>query len=127
MKNVRAPGLFATGDMSGSFVTAAINSGIGRDGILQQDDLGIQINYSTGSSPVGAFSIEASIDGTNYATVPVTISGTTTSTIAIPGNASPIIIEFDSVVAAPWVRVRYARTSGSATATVYTTSKRLGD
>lgn len=102
--------------------------------VTQSDILGIQINYT--GAPVGAFSVQASLDHAqdaqgniqvagNWADVYLSVNGATTSSIAVPAGTSPILIDIYGP-SMPYFRLVYTRTSGTGTADVYLGAKRIG-
>lgn len=91
---------------------------------LQADVIGIQLNYS--GTPTGKLEVMGSVDGTNYTPLFLSINGASGLSIAIPTNASPIVIDlYGSSI--PYLKLKYTRTSGTGTANVYFTYKRLGE
>src|ERR1700676_3212977 len=60
--------------------------------LLEVDSCAIQLNYATGSSPVGAFSVQGSLDQVNWVPLYVTIGSSNVNSIAIPSNSSPILL-----------------------------------
>lgn len=107
--------------------------------ILEIDVEAIQVNYS--GSPVGTFKVQGSVDykenylpdGTvqvlaagNWADLPFVVAGVVVTSVAVPGNASPIIFDMgDSGI--PFIRLVYTFTSGSGTFSAFVSGKRLGD
>ena len=94
--------------------------------VLQADGLCIQLNYATGSSPVGAFSVQGSLDQVNWTPLYFSIAGTSTNSITIPSNTSPILLDIN-VTNIPYLQVVYTRTSGTTTLDGFYTYKRIGD
>lgn len=92
---------------------------------MEVDVCGIQINY-TGSSPVGAFSVQASNDNVSFATIPLSVNGTVVTSLAVPASSSPIVLDIITGSLC-YLQVVYAFTSGTGTMTIITTKKRLGD
>lgn len=87
------------------------------------DNVCYQANWSGGSSPVGTLSVEISVDydpeqnnsGTwNAVTLPVTP--------AVSGNSGSYAIDLNQL-SAPWVRLKYTRTSGSGTMSAFMSAK----
>lgn len=102
--------------------------------VTQSDILGIQINYT--GSPVGSFSVQASLDHAqdaqgniqvagNWADVYLTVNGALTSSIAVPAGTSPILIDVYGP-SMPYFRLVYTRVSGTGTADIYLGAKRIG-
>lgn len=121
MKAVLAPKHFISAQsMGASFNTPAFD-------VTQADNIAIQLNYDTGSSPVGSFQAQVSLDQANWVALPLSIGGAAAaSTIPIPGSTSPILIDLFGN-SYPYLRIVYTRTSGTATVDGYITYKRLGD
>lgn len=129
MKTVLVPAhVLVAQSMATSFNTNAM-------AIEQADVVGIQMNYS--GSPVGTLALQGSIDHAqdqfgnitnagNWTSLYVTVNGTLTNAIAIPANTSPILID-TSLSSLPYFRLSYTAISGTGSADVYLTSKRLGD
>jgi hypothetical protein len=92
-------------DMSASITSQAIS-------VLKHPHAAIQA-VCTGS-PVGTFTLEASVDGTNFATI-------TNSSQAVSGADSVLWNLAGKGFA--WVRVVYTRTSGTGTLAVHTSGK----
>lgn len=91
---------------------------------LQADVVGIQLNYS--GSPVGTLEVMGSVDGTNYTALYLSINGSSGLSIAIPTNTSPVIIDLYGS-ALPYLKLKYTRTSGTGSANIFFTYKRLGE
>lgn len=129
MKTVLMPAHVLTAQsMASSFTTNAFV-------VEQADVVGIQMNYS--GAPVGSLALQGSIDHSqdqwgnitnagNWTSLYVTVNGTLTNAIAIPANTSPILID-TSLSSIPFLRLQYTATSGTGSADVYLTFKRLGD
>lgn len=122
MKTVVAPNILVSAvDMVADITSSVIN-------ILQQDVCSIQINYTSAHTPVGVIYIQGSLDQSNWVNLYFDVNGSTASSIVVPTDTSPIIVDIDGT-AIPYLRVFYDRTSGgSADAmTVYVSMKRIGD
>lgn len=108
------------GDMSAATITSLVAD------IMQVDSACLQINYS-GSSPVGTLVVQASLDGANYAPIPVSVGTTAAAlSVAIPGATSPILISL-SPTTFRYLQVVYTKTSGTGTLSAYLCTKRIGD
>jgi len=77
----------------------------------------IQFVWSAGSSPVGSFTLEGSVDGTNWVTVDSTLA-------QISGNTGSQLIDIP-FSGLPALRGKYTRVSGSATLDVYVFGKEV--
>lgn len=123
MKNVVYPYHLTNAQSMG----ATFNSAVVR--VINADIMAFQINYT--GSPVGTLSIQASVDYDentatgNWVDMYLTINGVGGTTLAIPDATSPILYDIYAT-AAPYLRVRYVRTSGSGTANIYYSARRLG-
>lgn len=92
--------LMSAGDMSGNLSSTPVE-------LTFLIDYAIQAVYT--GSPVGALTLEASVDGTNYTTV-------TDSSSAV-SSASNTMWNVQNA-GYKWVRVNYTRTSGTGSLTV---------
>lgn len=92
--------------------------------IIESDLVCLQINYS--GAPVGTLKVQGSLDQVNWCDLPMIINGVLVTSIAIPANPSPIVIDIDGS-ALPFIRLVYTATSGTGTLDEYITYKRLGD
>ena len=106
------------GDMSGNLISDTIN-------VQRMDRAYIQLVFT--GSPVGDFFVEASADHTEDPSGKELVDGTwipldlDPSPYAI-GVADDIGIDL-TVTAIPWIRVRYARTSGTGTLNTHLSGK----
>lgn len=117
MKTVLTPAKFmAAQSMGASFVAMCPT-------VQQADVVGLQLNYT--GSPQGTIEIQGSVDGVNFTALYLTVNGVSGSSIAIPANTSPIVIDlYGSSI--PNLRVVYTRTSGTGSVDGFITYKRLG-
>jgi len=101
-------------DMSGDFTTEPTN-------ILYMDNASLICTW-TGTSPVGAISVQVSNDSSNPPTKweTLTLDGTATVT----GNSDNGSINLNQLSFA-WIRTVYTRASGTGTMTIDMTTKRL--
>jgi hypothetical protein len=119
-KFVLKPAQVATSqDMGSSFEVFLPSS-------LQADVVGVQLNYTSGGSPVGTLEIQGSVDGDNYASLYLNINGASGLTVPIPANSSPIVVDLYGS-ALPFLKLKYTRASGTGTMNIFFTYKRLGD
>lgn len=97
--------------------------------VIQEDIMAVQINYT--GSPTGTLSLQASVDydpvtdSGNWVDMYLTVNGVGGTTLALPDTASPIFLDVYAT-AAPYLRVRYVRASGSGTCDIYYSARRLG-
>lgn len=118
MKAVQAPVILVSAQSLGaSFTSSTIN-------VIETDVLGLQLNYT--GSPVGTLEVQASQDNVNFATLPLSVAGTLVTSLTLPTDPSPLLLDIVSG-SLSYVRVVYTRTSGSGSITIYTSKKRLGD
>jgi len=118
MKCVLSPQVVVAGQsMASSYTTKTLDC-------EQADVAGFQINFT--GSPVGSFSVGGSQDGTNFATLPLAVNGSVVTSIAVPANTSPILIDLvtNSI---SYLQVVYTASSGTGSMTIYQTKKRVGD
>lgn len=91
-----------------------------------------EVTWTGGSTPIGLLSLEGSDsyslnpDGSvrnagTWTTMPVTVNGVVTSTIAVSGNSGSILIDWTTGLNA--IRVFYDATSGSGTMTALINAK----
>lgn len=106
-------------DMSQALVTSSIT------GINWMDNAGILLSW-TGTSPVGAFTIEVSNDynlSTQNAGIWVALDFG--STIAISGNTGTHILSMNQLPYT-YMRAKYTKTSGTGTLTAVLSTKQVG-
>lgn len=110
-----------TSGSMGADVTSAVTN------IEFQDNIGVQLNFT--GTPVGTFAVQVSIDYGQDAYGNVTSTGnwipislSTTPTAA--GAADQIYISLNQLDA-PWIRVKYTRTSGTGTLNAYICGKQV--
>lgn len=99
--------IVASGDMTNSITSSSFL-------IEHMPLVGIQVNWASGSSPVGSLQLQGSIDGTNYFDVG--------SSVAVSGNAGVKYLT-DASAAYLYCRFKYTATSGSATMNAYAEAK----
>lgn len=93
--------------------------------IQEQDNIGVQLHWT--GSPVGAFTIEVSMDHKQDSQGNVQVAGnwislTLDPTITASGSGDDAYIDLNQL-SAPYVRVVYTRTSGTGSLTAYITGK----
>lgn len=106
------------GDMSGNITSAVTN-------IEYVDNIGLQFNFT--GSPTGTFAVEVSIDYARDAQGNVTNAGnwvpiTFSSPPIASGAAGQVYIDMNQL-SAPWIRSRYAATSGTGSLNAFITAK----
>lgn len=109
-----------SGDMSQATITSSISN------IQFLDDIGIQLVW-TGTSPVGTAAVEISIDHAQDSLGNVTVAGTWTALsagTAVSGNSGNIFFDVYGI-SAPWIRVKYTKTSGIGTLNSYLCAKAI--
>lgn len=109
------------GDMSQATVTSAVTC------IQWLDNIGIQLTW-TGAA-VGTFAVEVSIDHAQDSEGNVTVAGNWTALSLSPapaasGTGSTIYIDINQT-SAPYMRVKYTKTSSTGTLQGYVTGKML--
>ncbi len=92
------------------------------------DNVGVQLNFTT-SDAVGTFQVQVSMDYTQDAVGNVLNAGNWINLTLNPSPvaasaANQIYIDINQV-SAPYMRVKYTRTSGTGTLTAYITGKML--
>lgn len=96
----------------GANVTSSVSD------IIYLDNIGVQVTWSAGSTPVGVLSIEVSADYAQDYLGNVTNAGNWVAigslTAAVSGNSGSVYFDINQI-SAPWIRVVYTRTSGSGT------------
>jgi hypothetical protein len=109
-KNVLAPyHLVQAGDMSGNITSAATN-------IQYLDNVGVQFNWT--GTPTGSFYVEVSLDKANWTALSLSPAP------AASGAAGTWYCDLQEL-SSPWIRVRYAASSGSGTLDVYVGGKAI--
>ena len=93
----------ASDPMTGTFYSTPI-------GVAGHASYGMQFIWASGTSPVGTLTLEFSWDGTTWSDSGVT-------GVAISGNSGSTFANVTSSGGEPLARLKYARTSGSGTAT----------
>lgn len=126
MKAVVAPVQFITSQsMTTSFTSSVLKA-------LEWDVLAIQINYTTGTSPVGTYKIQGCVDylltGGTWSDLYFSLAENTTlvNSLAVPASTSPILINIQTK-GIPFYQVVYTAVSGTAIASGFFTAKRIGD
>lgn len=113
--------IITDGDMSQASITSpAIN-------INFSDNVGLQLIFT--GSPVGTFSAQVSIDHTQDSQGNVIVAGNWVdldfgTTPAASGSADDIYLDMNQL-SAPWIRVKYTKTSGTGTLNAYIAYKVL--
>lgn len=105
--------------MSGSITSAVTN-------IQFLDNIAIQIDYS-GTLPVGNIIVEASSNHQQDAQGVTTVAGTWVDLglgLTAPTSTTPIYVDVNQL-SAPYIRVRYARTSGTGTMNAVISAKEV--
>lgn len=119
--NLRQYQNIVDGDMSDSEIISDVTN------IQWLDNISVQLNFT--GTPVGAFYIEVSADHAEDENKNILVSGTWVPIDLFPvpvasGAADTILIDLNQL-ATPWIRVRYARTSGSGTLNGFISGKML--
>ncbi len=109
--------------MASASITSAVTN------VEGLDNIGIQFNWS-GASPVGTFTVEVSIDYAQDYLGNVTNAGTWNTLAISPAVAATGTSPDSAFIAlnqlpAPWVRVKYTRTSGTGTLQSFISGKML--
>lgn len=119
MRTVLAPAKFISAQtLTANFTSQAIN-------VAQADVVTIQLNY-TGVSPTGALAVQGSLDGINYAAIPVQLGTSIVTTIPLPGSTTPIYIDIVNL-GATYVRVSYVFASGTGSMDGFISYRRIGE
>jgi hypothetical protein len=100
---------FTNADMSQATLTSALTN------IEFLDNVGIQLSWA-GTSPVGTFEVQVSLDHQQDQYGNVTNAGnwapiSFTSPPAVSGNTGSVYLDINQI-SAPWIRVVYTKTSG---------------
>jgi hypothetical protein len=108
-----------SGDMSQASITSAVSN------IEFLDNIGLQLIFT--GTPTGTFSVELSINYSQDQQGNVTNTGTWTpmtfsSTPVASGAAGSVYIDINQI-SAPWMRVKYTKTSGTGTLQGWLTAK----
>lgn len=110
----------AAGDMSASITSGATN-------IQFLDNVGAQLHFT--GTPTGTFSVEVSMDHEQDSQGAVSVAG---NWVALPLSPSPVAsgaaddIYIDmNQLSAPWIRLKYTRTSGTGTLAAYICAKEV--
>lgn len=108
--------------MGGNITSAVTN-------IEMLDNIGVQVIWSAGSTPVGVISVEVSMDYDQDTLGNVVNAGnwialTLDPAANVSGNTGQIYVDLNQL-SAPWIRVKYTRTSGTATLSGYICGKML--
>lgn len=119
--NLRQYRTITDGNMGSATLTSLVTN------IQRLDNIGIQINFA--GTPTGTFDVQVSADYAqdefgNVTNVGNWISLDLTPSPAASGSASQIYIDIAGL-SAPWIRVKYTRTSGTGTLNTYVTGKML--
>lgn len=119
--NLRLFRNIAAGDMSQATITSSVTN------IQFLDNIGIQLTFT--GAPVGTFEVQVSADYAQDDNGNVTNAGNWTSITLSPspaaaGSGSTIYIDMNQL-SAPWIRVKYTKTSGTGTLNGYITGKQL--
>lgn len=112
LKNVIKPyHLLTDGDMSADVTSSAVN-------VTYTDNIGIQLSW-TGSSPVGNFYVQGTIDGSTWTALDF-------GTIPTAGGAAGDHLLNMNNLPYEQIRVFYDRTSGSGTLQAWVMAKTVG-
>lgn len=112
-----------TAQSMGANITSAVTD------ISYLDNVGIELVWSAGSSPVGLISVEGSIDYFQDNLGNVVRTGNWTALTlspspAVSGNTGTILLDMNQL-SFPFIRVKYTRTSGSGTLNGYICGKQV--
>lgn len=119
MRTVLAPQKFvAAQSLAASFNSPAVN-------VTQADVVALQLNY-TGTAPTGALAVQGSLDGVNYAAIPVQVGTSVVTSVALPAATSPIYIDVVNSGAA-YIRISYVFTSGTGSMDAWISYRRIGE
>lgn len=110
--------LISSGNMASSITSSAQES-------QYQDNIAIQLIWT--GSPVGAFSIQVSVDYKEDAEKNIIVAGTwstltLSNAITASGSGDNAYIDLNQL-SAPYYRIVYTRTSGTGTLNAYVSSK----
>lgn len=97
-----------SGDMSGNITSSVLE-------IREQDNIGFQLSWT--GAPVGAFSVQVSVnhrqDGVGNVTVPGTwVTIPNSPSVSASGSPDGAYIDINQI-SAPYIRIIYSRVSGS--------------
>lgn len=112
-----------SGDMSAS-ITSAITS------TEYFDNVAFQVNLTSASSANGTLSVEVSVDHAQDYLGNVTVAGTWNAISLSPtpsiasGSPASYYIEVNQT-SAPWIRLKYTRSSGSGTLNAFICGKKI--
>lgn len=120
--NLKRYKMVTAGDMSTASITSPVTN------IEWLDNIGVQLNWT--GSPVGNFQVQVSMDYDQDINGNVINAGNWVAILLQPANSvnaptslgSPIYIDLNQL-SAPWIRVVYARTSGSGSLNAFITAK----
>lgn len=104
--HIKMEQIITNGSMGADVTSSSIN-------VNEISLFAIQFIWSSGSTPVGNAILQGSIDGSNYVDI---------STTAVSGNSGSVLFNVNGA-GYSHVRVKYTRTSGSATANAYFNGK----
>lgn len=109
-KNVLLPyHLVVAGDMSDDITSGVVN-------VQYLDNVGIQVVFT--GDPVGTFTVEGSVDGTNYTELDL-------GTISASGAGDSFLMNMNQLPY-PLIRLKYTATSGAGSLNAYVTAKTVG-
>ncbi len=113
-KNVLIPYRIVNAASAAATVTSGSTS------IRFLDNVGVSVQWSGGSSPVGVYTVEASVDGLIWKT----LADDAATTASVSGASGSYLLKFSNC-AFDRLRVVYTRTSGSGTLDAYIMGKSL--
>jgi hypothetical protein len=114
-KNVLVPYRIINTVSAGSTVTSGATS------IRFLDNIGVSVQWSSGTSPVGVYTVEASIDGLTWKT----LADDAATTASVSGASGSYLLRFSNC-AYDKLRVVYTFTSGTGTLNAYIMGKSIG-
>ena len=101
-------------------VSAGATATSGSTSIRFLDNVSVSVQWSAGSTPVGVYTIEGTVDGLIWKTVPDDAA----TTASVSGASGSYMLKFSNC-AFDKMRVVYTRTSGSGTLDAYIMGKSL--
>lgn len=113
-KNVLTPYRIVNAVSAGATATSGVTS------IRFLDNVGVSLQWSAGSTPIGVYTVEASIDGAIWKT----LADDAATTANVSGASGSYQLKFSNC---PFdqIRIVYTRTSGSGTLDAYIMGKSL--
>lgn len=88
------------------------------------DNIAFQFNWSGGSTPVGVITLEGCLDYGHPGVTPNWNGITLSATLNVTGNSGSILVDCNQI-SAPYLRIKYTWTSGSATGETWVSGKAI--